>query len=244
MICMTALTRRNRFRKMVDIHRSLSLLMKKHNWKFVATVFTVGVLIGFTGCATAPYNQGSATASALKSAANQTASVSTKITDALGALNTMAFASKGDLRDPYGKFTRAVKHLQTASKGLDTKMAAVQTQAIAYLKHWNQQSSRITSANLRSISQQQQNDVSTNLTAVNADYRAVTCSFTPLMSHLKSIKTFLNTDLTPEGLNAIKSQLNKTEAEAKLLRDSLQQLQSHLNALAKTMSPVMSGGAP
>lgn len=242
---MTALNRWNPFREMGNMLRPIPSLMKNTRVTLLAPcLFIVGVLIGFTGCATTPYNEGSSTVSALNSAAGQTAVLSTKITDALGALNSMSFASQGDLRDPYGKFTDAVKNLQTAYKDLGAKMAAVQSRATAYLNHWNKQSSLITSENLRSISLEQQNDVSTNLAAVTVDYKAVKHSFMPFMSHLKNIKTFLSTDLTPDGLNAIKGHIARTQAEANPLRNSLQQLQSHLSALANTMSPVISDDTP
>jgi uncharacterized protein YhaN len=215
--------------------------MKTNRSKLI--VLALAALAGvFTGCVSQSYDKGAATSAALQSSADQTADLSTRITDTLGALNDLVFKPQGDLRGQYDKFTATVKNLQTASSNLDAKVADVRAKSEMYFSNWSNQLSVIQSEQIRSISVQQKNDIAAKLKSVNEDYQSVKDSLKPFTSDLTDIQTYLGTDLTANGLNAIKDVVAKTKVDAVPLRDSIKKLRSHFSDLGTALSPVVSSG--
>ena len=97
------------------------------------------------GCASHTYDKGTATSTALQSAATATTDTSTKVTDVLGALNNLTFKSEGDLRKQYDTFVSAAKKLDQSISTLDSKAASMRDAAAAYSQNWSNQLAAITS---------------------------------------------------------------------------------------------------
>jgi chromosome segregation ATPase len=191
------------------------------------------------GCATKNYDKGAATADALHASAVAVADTSTKVTDALGALNTLTFKSEGDLRKQYDAFVVSIKNLDSSTAKLDSKVAAMRAAAADYSQNWSNQLATISSEDLRARSTQRMNNVTAQLKEMNENYLGVKNSLVPFRTDLKDIQTYLGTDLTVAGIASIKDSVAKTKADAVPLRDSIKQLQASFDELSATLSPVM-----
>ena len=196
----------------------------------------------FTGCATKNYDRGAKTANVMNSAASQCAALSHQLTASLDALRTLEYQSQGDLRTHYVSFADTVTSLKAGGRQLNKKITSAQSRASAYLKDWGQHSSAIQSQQIRSISKQQRQGISEKLLAVNKEYQEMKSAFKPFMTDVAGIKTYLGSDLTVNGLHAIKQVVGKTKTDAIPLRQSLQALQSDLSSLGSAVSPDVSGG--
>lgn len=213
----------------------------KNRLNIISCLLSCGLLVGIAaGCATQNYDRGAQTSAVINSAASQSASLDTEITASLNALSALEHQSQGDLRTHYVKFSDAVIKLQTGFHQLNDKITQAQSQADAYLKNWDRHSSSIQSRQIRSVSNQQRQDISDKLLSVNNDYGETETAFKPFMADLTGVKTYLGTDLTASGLSAISKVVSKTKADAVPLRNSLQKLQAHLTSLGAAMSPVIS----
>jgi hypothetical protein len=191
------------------------------------------------GCVSKSYDKGSATATALQSSADAVAQTSTKVNDVLAALNNLTFKSQGDLRNQYDAFVSAAKNLDKSTDSLDSKVIQVRNAAASYTESWSNQLAAITSPELRQRSSDRMNEVTAKLKDVDASYEGVKNSFKPFTSDVKDIQTYLGTDLTAGGLNAIKDIVSKTKVDAVPLRDSIKQLQASFSSLSTALSPVL-----
>ncbi|HEY4417613.1 MAG TPA: DUF2959 family protein [Verrucomicrobiae bacterium] len=215
--------------------------MKTFQIKQVATGLALAALVGMiAGCASKGNDKGAATSAALQSTADKTTQVSQQVTASLGALNQLTFNPQGDLRDQYGKFTDAVKGLQSASSGLDSQVASMQSKAQAYFNSWSNQLDSIQSPTLRSISESRKAEVSAKLDSLNTNYQGVKSSLGSFTGDLTDIKTYLDTDLTAAGVAKIKDVVAKTKVDAVPVRDSISKLQSDFSSVSAALSPVVS----
>ena len=217
--------------------------MKVSQFKsIILTAAAVASVIAVAGCASKSYDKGTMASVATDSAAAQVATVSTKVTDTLGALNGLAFKPEGDLRKQFDKFNSAVKDLQVAANDLDAKVAVMQAQGQAYLDNWNNQLAAISSEEIRNLSAQRKATVTTNLATAVYSYELTKGALQPFLLDLRDIQTYLNNDLTASGVAAIKATVAKTKADAVPLRDSIKKLRSDFSELGGSLSPVMPGG--
>ena len=208
--------------------------------KTITTCVALAALAGIlAGCVSKSYDKGAATSAALQASANQTADLSTRVTDTLGALNNLVFKPQGDLRDQYDQFTSAVKNLQTAADNLNAKVADMRAKAGAYFSNWSNQLSVIQSAQIRSISAQQRENISAKLKSVEDGYQGVKTSRQPFLSDMTDIQTALGTDLTANGVSAVKNVVAQTKLDAVPLRDAIKKLQANFNDLGAALSPVL-----
>jgi uncharacterized protein YukE len=194
---------------------------------------------GLAGCVSKSYDKGTVTATALQASADAVAQTSTRITDLLGALNNLTFKPQGDLRDQYDAFTGAAKKLDESTDKLNQTVTAMQLKAGAYLEDWSNQLSSIQSPDIRDLSAQRRNTVATDLANAVTSYQGVKNSLAPFTSDIRDIQTYLGTDLTMGGLDAIRSKVTQTKVDAVPLRDSVKKLQSDFNELSKALSPVL-----
>jgi chromosome segregation ATPase len=214
--------------------------MKTITMKLFTIGLTLATLAGLiAGCVSKGYDKGAATSTALQSSANKVTDVSQRVTDTLGALNGLTFNPQGDLRDQYGKFTAAVKNLQSASADLDVQVADVQAKAQAYSVNWSNQLATIQSPDIRSRSAARKDEVTAKLQNLNGSYQGVKDSLKSFLSDVTDIKTYLDTDLTAAGLDKIKDVVARTKVDAVPVRDSIKRLQADFSDASTALSPVL-----
>src|ERR1700744_1122227 len=143
--------------------------MKTINIKLLTNGLALVALTGFiAGCASKGYDKGADTAAALQSSADKITNVSQSVTDTLGALNKLTYNPQGDLRDQYGKFTDAVKNLQSSSDSLDKQIADTQAKTEAYFVNWSNQLTTIQNPDIRALSASRKDEVSSKLANLNS----------------------------------------------------------------------------
>jgi hypothetical protein len=214
--------------------------MKTINLKLFTNGLALVALSGFiAGCASKGYDKGADTAAALQSSAGKITDVSQSVTDTLGALNTLTYNPQGDLRVQYGKFTDAVKSLQSSSVSLDNQIADTQAKTAAYFVTWSNQLTTIQNPDIRALSASRKDEVSNKLSTLNSSYGDVKTSLKSFTDDVTDIKTYLDTDLTPGGLDKIKDVVAKTKIDAVPVRDSIKKLQANYSDVAAALSPVM-----
>ena len=214
--------------------------MKTCKIKLITTNLALAAaLTVLAGCASKTYDKGAATSAALQSAATATTDTSTKVTDVLGALNSLTFKSEGDLRKQYDAFVSAAGKLDKSIENLGAKAQSMRDAAAAYSQNWSNQLAAITSEDLRARSTERMNEVTAKLKDMDASYVGVKNSLRPFTTDLKDIQTYLGTDLTAGGLATIKDMVTKTKTDAVPLRDSIKQLQASFSSLGTAISPVL-----
>lgn len=216
--------------------KSKSIIPNLHTLAIVAGLALTATL---TGCVSKSYDKGAATSAALSSTASAASQTSTSVNSVLAALNNLTFKSQGDLRDQYDAFVSATRNLDASMGNLNSKVAALQATAAAYIIDWTNQLALIQNEELRRRSVERKDEVAARLNEVATSYQGVKDSLKNFTSDVKDIQTYLGTDLTAGGLNSVKDNVSKTKLDALPLRESIKKLQASFSTLSQALSPVL-----
>jgi hypothetical protein len=109
-------------------------------------------------------------------------------------------------------------------------------EGLAYFQKWNEERAEIQDGPLRIRSFDRKIAVGTQFEDVRSSYAKSKTEFDPFMSDLKDIRTALGTDLTPGGLDSIRSLANKANSTGRPLRESLVLLSEQLKMFGADLS--------
>ena len=208
--------------------------------KLISSNLSLSAALGLlAGCVSPSYDKGATTSAALTSAAGAVSRTSASVNAVLGALNTLAFKSEGDLRRQYDALVTATESLAQSNENLAAKAMALREAATAHSESWSNQLDSLQSPELRQRGSDRLNEVASRLRALDDRYSSVKNALRPFMADVRDIQTYLGADLTAGGLASLKDIVSETKVEALPLRDSLKQLRSSLTSLGAALSPVL-----
>ena len=208
--------------------------------KLISSNLSLAAALGLlAGCVSPSYDKGATTSAALTSAAGAVSRTSASVNAVLGALNTLAFKSEGDLRRQYDALVTATESLAQSNENLAAKAMALREAATAHSESWSNQLDSLQSPELRQRGSDRLNEVASRLRTLDDRYSSVKNALRPFMADVRDIQTYLGADLTAGGLASLKDIVSETKVEALPLRDSLKQLRSSLTSLGAALSPVL-----
>lgn len=209
----------------------------KNKILFLACLSTAVITAGLiTGCASANYNKSAGTAAALSQSSAKIDQGGAQIDDCLASLNDLVSHPQPDLRAQYTTFSTAVNALSATAKDVAAKNDAMKAQGTAYFAEWDNENATMRNENIRERSEARQAEVAGHFARIGHQYDDARAAFTPFMSDLKDVQTFLSNDLTTGGLAAVKDIAAKATTDAVPLKDSLIQLSMEFKSLGNSMA--------
>ena len=187
------------------------------------------------GCASGNYQKGAAAGAGLQASADKIDKGSGLIDAAIASLNDLV-NNPGELPAQFKKFGAAVGDLESTAKDVSSKVTAMSQEGNAYFTAWDQQLAQIQNEDIKSRSANRKADVQKKFAAIKKSYEEASGEFKPFMSDLKDIQTALATDLTPGGLDAIKSSASRATRRAGTVKTTLGKLAGQFRDLGVAMS--------
>ena len=111
-----------------------------------------------------------------------------------------------------------------------------------YMAAWNKQLGTITNANVRSRSEARKAEVANQFNAANANYAQTQSVLWSLVDYLQDIRKALSADLTPSGVEAVKSIVSIARTNASKVQTALAQAGAELTAFSTSMSSARGPG--
>jgi len=106
----------------------------------------------------------------------------------------------------------------------------------AYFAGWDAQIAAINDQELRSLSTERRQQVSDSYARIQQEMQNSKAAFEPLLSDLKDIGTYLDNNLTAEGMDAVKPLLPPAKNRAITVRDSINHVMRELDKVAAAIS--------
>ena len=191
----------------------------------------------FAGCASENYNKAAGTSAALTEAATLVAKDSDQIDRSLAALNELMTNAQPDLRVQFKTFDTSVNDLGDAAQEVSTKAENMQAQGNAYFDEWDKELAGIRNEDIRMRSENRKDEAAAKFSRMGRQYDATKAAFKPFMSDLRDVQKFLATDLTVDGLAAIKAPANKAAEDAVPLKQSLIDLSTQFAEMGVSLAP-------
>ena len=191
-----------------------------------------------SGCASSSYDKSAATGTALQSTAAEIFQGNAQLNTVMASLNNLVERPQADLRPQFDKFSADLNKLQSLASDVNDKATDMQAKGQDYFKDWNQQLALIKNEDVRTRSATRAKEVEAKFIALNGSFQEAKTAFKPFMSDLQDIKTALGSDLTPNGIDAIKKTVAQANKEVKPLKKSISKLGDDFKSLGVAMSPI------
>lgn len=205
--------------------------------KFVSLVVLVSVLAGLVGCTTSGYRTSERTAATLQTLAAKIEGAGTQMDIAVTELNNLVNSPQPDLRPQFNRFSTAVGKLSTLSNSVHKADDNLQNRGQLHFASWEKELATIQNEVIRSSGQARKLELQGRFDAVRNTCLSVLTSFAPVQADLGDVNRFLNADLTPGGLAAIRDSANRITQQATPVRQSVGNLVAELRALGVAMLP-------
>lgn len=205
--------------------------------KIISVAVLVNVLLGLAGCVTAGYRTSERTAANLQALATKIESTGAQMDIAVTELNNMVNNPQPDLRPQFDRFSAAVSKLGALSNSVHKADNDLQARGKVHFENWEKELGAIQNEVIRSSGQARKLELQGRFDAVRNTCLSVLTSFTPVQSDLSDVHRFLNSDLTPGGLTAIRDSANRITQQATPVRQSVGNLTAELRALGVAMLP-------
>ncbi len=213
--------------------------MKINRKSLSSTLALAAIAALLAGCASSGYEKGEKTASHLESTASEIELGKAQVQTTLDTLNDLVQKPSEDLRPQYKAFAKDVSKVVATAKRVNAKTEKLAAASQAYADQWDEQSATIANADIRARSEARKAKVLASLAQVQAQYQETKANFSPFLSDLQDLDKALSLDLTPAGVDSLKSvvaQANKHGAE---LAKSLDSLTTGFRDLGAKLSPLL-----
>lgn len=213
---------------------SIAQMSIMKNCKNLFTLVALAALI--CGCATSGYQKANHTALSLQSTSDRINKGTGQIDAALAALSQLVDNPSADKQLQLKAFNSAVNGVESMTKEIGTRAANMQQQGADYFRKWDEELVMIQNPDIRNRSTERKEVVVKQFDRVKASYEETRTQLTPFVADLRDVRTALGMDLTPAGLEAIRSSTSKVSAKGVSVRQSLSELAVQFKELSASLA--------
>jgi hypothetical protein len=196
------------------------------------------------GCSTTVYKPGDRAADDAQMAAVAVQTESQSLTGTMSTLNDLVDKPGADLKPQFQSFSAALDSLVAARKRGEAARDHLVRSSAAFFAGWDKQLTTITNTDIRSRSEARKADVSKQCDAANTHCVEAQDGLRSLIGYLQDIRRALSTDLTRNGVQAVKNLVSNANTTADKVQAALAQADTDLKALGAQMSSGRGPTAP
>jgi predicted nucleic acid-binding Zn-ribbon protein len=149
------------------------------------------------------------------------AATKTHNSSAAEALQAVVDKAAEDPKPAFATFEKEVKALESMVASADGKLQAARSQTAAYFADWEKQSTTITDPGIRKASDERRTRLSESFEKAGTAVQKARDELQPLLTGFKDARTYLGSDLTPDGVKAIKDTAKKLGKDTKSANEKL-----------------------
>lgn len=211
--------------------------MKNYRSENFAPLLLLSLLLAVAGCATSGYRTNESTAATLESLARRIELAGAQMDMAVTELNNLVNNPQPDLRPQFNRFSAAVKKLDSLSSSVQKADHDLQVRGTAHFESWDKEVTTIQNEVIRSNAQARKLEVLSRFNSLRNTCLTVLTGYSPVQSDLRDTQRFLNSDLTRDGLAAIKDTAARVTHQATPVREAVNKLVAEMKSVAIAVSP-------
>jgi hypothetical protein len=200
--------------------------------RILISLALLGALAAFAGCATTGYQKSDLAAWNSQAAARAVQAESRELATTLEALNDLVNQPATDAKPQYLKFSTELDRLVDSTRRAEKEVNRMWSKRAAYFAVWEKEIPTIQDVATRRVSETRKAEVSHQFDAANRGYEEAQHNLQPLIAYLQDIRKALSTDLTRDGLAAIKPPVGQANERTQRVQAALAQSASDLDALS------------
>ncbi|MDR0533862.1 MAG: DUF2959 domain-containing protein [Verrucomicrobiales bacterium] len=173
-------------------------------------------------------------ASALKELEKNTGYVQERLGNTLTSLGSLQ--GGGDLKSPYGDFSRNLEKLQSLSATVDKNSEQLNEALTANYSSWQAQIDQIQDSSLKSISAKRLADEQKKFATLAKNIKAAQTQLAPVIKQLSDINGVLKADLTAAGVKSLEKPLQKASKDGNAVLATYDKLKQDFQQARQSIS--------
>jgi hypothetical protein len=197
------------------------------------------------GCSSTSFKKGDATSESLQAVASAVQTESEELRATVDSLHDLVHNPASDLQPQFKSYDKSLDRLYSSIERTDTRMKRMQKKSAAYFTAWDDQLAAMNYEVIRNRSEARKEAVTNTVAFVTQRYHQTREVLLPLVAYFEDMRKQLGTDLTADGLAAVKDLVVKTEENTGRMQIALTQLISDLTESSGRLASVgVTGLAP
>jgi predicted nucleic acid-binding Zn-ribbon protein len=135
-------------------------------------------------------------------------------------LNELTIAT-GDLRKKYEMFSGELRDIRALADDVRKNATNMWAHGDSYFAAWDTEIQKLESETVRQISQERKNEVTQKYEEIRTTMKDAKSVFAPFTENLRDIDTYLATDLTTKGVEAMASLVKQANDDAKVVKEKI-----------------------
>jgi hypothetical protein len=204
------------------------------------TAFAVTIALAITGCASSGgkgYKQADKTGQGMAEFRDEVIKAQTAINDTMKSLDQVAATADTNPRKAFDQYAKQVNALESAANRLSKRAQDMQAAGDAYFKQWETEMAQVQNPDIRKLAEERKAALQSAFANIRTYTTPLKEQFTPWMSDLKDLRSYLNNDLTIAGVDAVKKQFVKAQKEGAGVQEAMDALVAELNSVAAALTP-------
>lgn len=144
------------------------------------------------------------------------------------ALSAVSQAQAKDLKKRYESFSKEVKNLEEAQKHATSDISEMRSKGAEYFTAWDESIAQISDPQLKQSSIERRSKVMKDHDDLADTLGGIGRDLQPFMTSLHDVQTFLGTDLSPANVSNAREMVEKSQADARALKEKIAPAQTQL----------------
>lgn len=196
----------------------------------------LGASIFLSGCVTTGIQRSTNTRITMRAVEDDYQQAIIQVSNTNASLELLIKMDQGDEKKAFDKYSVNVKKMKEVGKRLFEHADKMRGQQKEYFEEWRKQGNVYANPQIQALSEQRREDLSGFFVKISEASVGVKGSFKAYMSDLGEMKTYLSTDLTPKGVEAITPVVQKAVEDGEKLKDSIYPVVSSIDEARDEMA--------
>lgn len=192
---------------------------------FASVVAAVAALsLSFGGCATSTKAEKST--ESMAATGSRVDRASAQVDTVLASLDNIVNNKKGDLKPAYDRFGKEVD--KTMDVAAETRKANdnLKSQAAAQFDAWIKEAQNLNDPSMQKASLERRDQARSAYTRIQEAGQKAKAAYDPFIGDLKDIRSFLATDLTTRGVDAVSGKIENVKKDGATLKSALGEMKT------------------
>ena len=159
------------------------------------------------------------------------------IDETMLALEHVAATANTNPRKAFDHYSKCVAHLDATSAGIRKRSDEMKARGQKYFQQWEQELAQVKNPEIRELAEQQRTKLQTAFDNLKQYAEPLRTQFDAWLSDLKDLRTYLNNDLSTNGVAAAQGLFTKTRDGGTEVQKSMNALVAELNSVAADLTP-------
>jgi hypothetical protein len=169
----------------------------------IFSAMSLGAVFFQTGCATTGNEKSTNTRNSMKAVEQDYMDAMTQVDVTDGSLQALIDQGQPDEKKAYDKYSGNVNEMDNLGHRLFDRANQMNTEQKSYFEEWRMQGNTYTNEQIQALSEQRRADLGEDFAKITQASVGVKGSLKTYISEIRQIKTYLSTDLTSKGVDAI-----------------------------------------